>query len=120
MEYKLAESDYRFMCIVWEYEPLSSMELVKKANEILGWKKSTTFTILRKMAEKGYLINQNSTVTSLVPKEDVQKSHSEHFVEETFKGSLPSFLVTFLGDKTLSKEEADELTKLIQQHAEKR
>lgn len=118
MELKLCESDFRFMCVVWDNEPLSSRRLVELCNERLGWKKSTTYTTLKKLCEKGFAQNINTMVTSLVPKSDVQAYASNRFVENSFSGSLPKFLVSFLGDKKISKKEAEELKQLIDSHKE--
>ncbi len=115
---KLCESDYRFMCIVWDNEPLSSKKLVDLCSETLGWKKSTTYTVLKKLTEKGFAENNASVVSSLVRREDVQKSASEHFVEHTFKGSLPHFLAAFFRGKKLSEKEAAELKALIDEYKE--
>ncbi len=112
-ERKLCESDYRFMNVIWDNEPLGSGELVAKCAEVLGWKKSTTYTMLKKLCEKGLVKNDSSTITSLVSRERVQKAESEKFVEQTFSGSLPGFLAAFLGGKTISEREAEELKKLI-------
>lgn len=119
MEYKrLCESDYRFMSVVWDSEPVNSTRLVELCRDQLGWKKSTTYTMLKKLCEKGFLSNQDAMVTALIPREEVQASESEIFVEQTFGGSLPRFLVSFLGGKTISDREADELKNLIDQHRE--
>lgn len=115
---KLCESDYRFMTVVWDNEPVASGQLVQLCQEKLGWKKATTYTTLKKLSEKGFAQNVDTVVTSLVPREDVQAYASEHFVEHTFRGSLPQFLVSFLGDKTISAEEAAELKRLIDEHKE--
>lgn len=115
---KLCESDYRFMTLVWDNEPLSSKRLVELCGESLGWKKSTTYTVLKKMTERGFASNDNSLISSLVKKEEVQKSASEHFVEHTFKGSLPHFLAAFFQGKSLSEKEAAELKALIDQYKE--
>lgn len=115
---KLCESDYRFMSVIWENEPLPSGKLVVLCRERLNWKKPTTYTILRKMCEKGFAQNSDTIVTSLVPQSDVQAFASEHFVEHTFNGSLPKFLVAFLGEKKLSEEESEELLRLINEHKE--
>lgn len=115
---KLCESDYRFMTVVWDNEPVASGQLVQLCQEKLGWKKATTYTTLKKLSEKGFAQNVDTVVTSLVPREDVQAYASEHFVEHTFRGSLPQFLVSFLGDKTISAEEAAELKRLIDEHEE--
>ena len=117
-EQRLCDSEYRFMQIVWEHAPVGSGELVRLCREELGWKKSTTYTMLKKMCQKGLAQNQDSLVTSLVPRQQVQTQESEKFVEQTFSGSLPSFLVSFLKGKTLSREEAEELKQLIDQHKE--
>ncbi|MBO7161577.1 MAG: BlaI/MecI/CopY family transcriptional regulator [Clostridia bacterium] len=116
---RLCESDYRFMSVVWDNEPVASGKLVELCADRLGWKKSTTYTTLKKLCEKGYAQNENTVVTSLIPRESVQKDSSEHFVRNTFEGSLPKFLVTFLGGKTLSEEESEELKRLIDEHKEK-
>lgn len=113
---KLCESDYRFMLVVWEHEPLTSGLLVALCSEKLGWKKPTTYTVLRKMCEKGLLKNENTVVSAIVSKEQVQAFESACFVERAFEGSLPQFLTSFLGGKTISKKEADELKRLIDAH----
>ena len=115
---KLCESDYRFMTVIWDNEPVASGQLVELCRQQLGWKKETTYTTLKKLSEKGFAQNVDTIVTSLVPREDVQAYASEHFVEHTFRGSLPQFLVSFLGGKTISEEEAEELKRLIDQHRE--
>jgi predicted transcriptional regulator len=115
---KLCESDYRFMSVIWDNEPLGSGKLVELCKEKLGWKKPTTYTTLKKLCEKGFAQNSDTIVTSLVPKEEVQIFASEHFMNHTFNGSLPKFLVTFLGGKKLSDEEAEELKRLIDEHTE--
>ena len=119
MEYiKLCDSDYRFMCVVWEHAPVNSGELVKLCQEQLGWKKSTTYTVVRKMCEKGYIANEDATVSVLIPKEQVQAEESRYFVDRTFDGSLPGFITAFLGGKKISKKEAKLLKKMIDEHGE--
>ena len=119
MEYKrLCESDYRFMCMIWENEPVNSTELVRLCKEKFGWQKSTTYTMVKKMSEKGLARSENALVSALVPREMVEKLESDHFVRETFSGSLPGFLVAFLGGKKLTHEEAEELKQLIEAHEE--
>lgn len=118
MELRLCESDFRFMCVVWENEPVSSHDLVLKCNEQLGWKKSTTYTVLKKMSEKGFAKNEGSVITSLVAKKDVQKYESNRVVNTSFDGSLPSFLASFFGGKKISEEEAQELKRLIDNYRE--
>lgn len=116
--YKLCDSDYRFMLVVWEHAPINSGELVKLCNEILGWKKSTTYTTIRKLAQKGYLSNENAVVSVLVEKDRVQADESEYFVKRTFNGSLPQFLTAFLGEKKITQEEAEKIKALIDEHKE--
>lgn len=119
MEYKrLCESDYRFMSVIWEHEPLTSTKLVELCGEKLGWKKSTTYTMLKKLCEKGLARNEDTVVTALVSREQVQAYESERFVEQTFAGSLPGFLVSFLEGRKISQEEAEQLKRLIDQHKE--
>ncbi len=118
-ELKLYDAEYRLMEIVWELEPLSSTELYKACLPRLGWKKSTTYTMLRKLCERGMLRNENSTVTSLVKREDVQRYESRAVVDKWFDHSLPRFLAAFLGEKKLTEEEAEELKRLIDESRKK-
>ena len=115
---KLCESDYRFMLVIWENEPLASRKLVELCAEKLGWKKSTTYTTLKKLCEKGFAQNKDTIVASLIPRNKVQAYESERFMERAFDGSLPRFLVSFLGGKKISEEEATELKRLIDAHKE--
>lgn len=115
---RLSYGESRFMDIIWENEPVPSGRLVELCRERLGWKKSTTYTRLRILTEKGYVKNEESVVTALVSREEIQASESAYVVEQTFSGSLPGFLVSFLGGKTISAREAEELKKLIDEHRE--
>ena len=115
---KLCESEYRFASIVWDNEPLGSGELVKLCEQELGWKKSTTYTVLKKLCERGIFQNENAIVISRIKQEQVQKFESEQFVNRTFGGSLPRFFTAFMNDKTLSRQEADELKRLIDSYKE--
>lgn len=117
-EFRLCNSDYRFMMLVWEHAPIGSGELVKLCAEKLGWKKSTTYTEIKRLCEKGVLQNEHAVVTPLVTQEEVQAKESDAFVERTFSGSLPGFLTAFLGNKKLSGKEAEELKKLIDEYRE--
>jgi len=117
---KLAEGEYRFACIVWDNEPLPSGRLAELCREQLGWKKSTTYTVLKKLVERGVLRNENAVVSAVIPKEEVLREESRAVVERTFAGSLPSFLTHFMGGRTLSDAEADELKALIDQYREEK
>ena len=112
-DYRLAEGEYRFACLVWANEPLGSGQLVALANEALGWKKSTTYTVLKKLCERGILQNEGGTVTSLVKKEEVQCAESAAVVDKTFGGSLPRFVAAFLNSKPISEAEAAEIRALL-------
>lgn len=116
--WKLCDSDYRFMSLVWETAPIGSGELVKLCARELGWKKSTTYTVIKKLCEKGYIVNEQAVISVLIPKEQVQAKESDYFVQRTFGGSLPGFLAAFLGNKKLTKQEVQELEALIAAHKE--
>ena len=111
--HRLCESDYRFLSLIWDHEPVNSTELVRLAAEELGWKKSTVYTMVKKLAEKELVVNENATVRSLVPREEIRMQESRNFVDQAFSGSLPSFLVSFYGGKGITRSEAEELQKLI-------
>ena len=115
---RLAEGEYRFACIVWENEPLPSGRLVELCARQLGWKKSTTYTVLKKLVDRGVLRNENAVVTAAIPKEEVLREESRAVVERAFGGSLPSFLAHFMGGRTLSDAEADELKAVIDRYRE--
>ena len=105
-EYRLAETEARFADIIWEREPVGSTELVKICEERLGWKKSTTYTVLKKLCERGILHNANGTVTALVKQAQVQQEESAAVVQKSFGGSLPRFVAAFLNTSSISEEEA--------------
>ncbi len=113
-QYKLFDAEYKFVSLIWENEPVNSTRLVRLCLEQLGWKKSTTYTVLRKLCERGILQNEGALVTSLVKREDVQKYESQALIEKAFDGSLPRFLTAFLGERKLSAEEAEELKRIIE------
>ena len=114
-KYKLFDAEYKFVSIIWDNEPINSTELVKLCADKLGWKKSTTYTVLKKLCERGILQNKDATVTSLVKREDVQRYESRAVLEKTFDGSLPKFLTAFLSGRKLSKREAEELKRIIEE-----
>lgn len=114
----LGDSEYRLLSYVWEFAPIPSGQLVKLCLEQLGWKKSTTYTQLKRLGNKGLLKNEDSIVTPLVSRDQVQRQESSRIVERTFNGSLPSFVAAFLRDRTLTEQEAQELKDLIDRHRE--
>ena len=113
MEYRLGVIESKFADIIWNNEPLGSGELVKLAQNELEWKKSTTYTVLRKLCGRGIFRNENGTVTSCISKEEFYAKQSKQYVDEEFGGSLPAFLAAFTSGKKLSKKEADEIRKMI-------
>lgn len=112
---KIFDAEYRFMCIVWEKEPISSRELVKLCQEEFGWKKSTTYSVIKRLTERGAVKSENAVVTSLVERIQVQKFESEQTLEKTFDNSLPSFITAFLQDKKITREEAEQIKKMIEE-----
>lgn len=110
---KIFESEYRFCCLVWEHEPVSSGELVRLAQEKLGWKKSTTYTVIRRLSERGVLKSENATISSLYSKAEIQRQESRDFVAKNFGGSLPAFLAAFAGGSKLSAEDASAIRRMI-------
>lgn len=115
---KIFESEYRFCQILWEREPVSSTELVRLCREKLGWKKSTTYTVIKRLSERGVVKLENTVVTALVSRQQVQRSESREVVERSFGGSLPQFIAAFASGRPLTKEEAAEIQSLIDQYKE--
>lgn len=115
-EYRLGEVEMQFATLIWEREPIPSGELVKLCEEKLKWKKSTTYTCLKRLCDKGIFKNENGVVRAVFTKEEFVAKQSEQFVEETFKGSLPGFVAAFCSRKKLSKEEVAELKKIIDEY----
>ncbi len=113
---ELGEVQERFANIIWELEPIKSMDLMKVCKERLEWNKSTTFTVLRKLCEKSLFKNENGLVSSLMSKEEFAGVKSRQFVQEHFKGSLPAFLAAFVSDKSVSDKEADEIRNMIEEY----
>ena len=111
-QHHLSDSEYRLLRVVWASEPVASGQLVTLCGERLGWKKSTTYTVLKKLCDKGVLRNEGSTVTSAVPRA------AEAFVDKTFGGSLPGFLTAFMGGRKLTAKEAEDLKRLIETYQE--
>ena len=115
---KIFESEYRFCLILWEHEPVNSTKLVELCKAQLGWSKATTYTVIRRLAERGVLVNENTVVRTLISKEEAQASRVEEMMEETFQGNLPAFLAAFARGRKLSRQEADQLKQMIDSYAE--
>lgn len=113
---KVFESEFRFCQILWEVEPINSTQLVKLCRERLGWTKGTTYTVIRRLSERGVLKNENATVSSLVTKEEVQMAEFDELVEKTFDGSLPQFISAFTRHKKLSAKDAQALQSMIDRY----
>lgn len=110
---KIFDSEYHFCQILWDNEPVGSTELVRLCAEKLGWKKSTTYTVIKRLSERGVVKTENATVTALVSRDEVQRAESRAFVEKNFDGSLPQFLAAFAGGRGLTSDEAEELRRMI-------
>ncbi len=110
---KVFESEYRFCLILWEHEPVKSSELVALCREQLGWKPTTTYTVIKRLSERGVLVNENSVVRALVTKDEVQASEIDELVEKKFGGSLTAFIAAFAKNRRLSKTELDEVQRMI-------
>lgn len=111
---KIFESEYRFLCILWEHEPLESPELVKLCASQLGWKKSTTYTVIKKLSNKGIVESENTVVRARVTKEEVDRQASDELLERTYLGNVPAFLAAFLKDRKLSKKDIARIKKIIE------
>ena len=115
---KIFESEYRFCLLLWDNEPINSTKLVQLAKESLGWSKATTYTVIRRLAERGVVKNENTIVTTLISKEEAQNSRLEEMVEETFEGSMPAFIAAFSRSKKLPRQEVEQLKALIDSYEE--
>ena len=113
---KVFESEYRFCLILWEHEPVKSSELVTLCKEQLGWKPTTTYTVIKRLSERGVLKNEKTVVTSLVSKDEVQAAEINEMVEKTFEGSLPAFVAAFTKHQKISKEEIDAVQQMIDRY----
>ena len=111
---KVHESEYRFCLILWEHEPVRSKELVQLCQEQLGWKRTTTYTVIKRLGERGVLKNENTIVSTLVTKEQVQQAEMEEMMERTFEGSIPAFIAAFGKRQSLSEEEIEQIRRIIQ------
>ena len=113
---KVYESEYRFCLILWAHEPVKSKELVRLCSEQLGWKSTTTYTVIKRLADRGILQNNHTVVSSLVSKDEVQAAELEEFVEKTFEGSLPAFVAAFTKHQKLSENEIDAVQAMIDRY----
>ena len=111
---KIFESEYRFCLILWENEPVSSRRLSELCSEKLGWSKTTTYTVIKRLSERGVLKNEKTIVTSLISKEEAQISEIDELIEKKFEGSLPAFVAAFAKRKKLSDKEIEEIRKIIE------
>lgn len=115
---QLGVVESRFAELIWEHEPIASSELARRTEALLSWKKSTTYTVLKRLCDKGLFQNQKGVVTSVISKQDYYAMQSERFVEDTFDGSLPAFLAAFTSRKKLTREEAQQLRQMIDAYEE--
>ena len=113
-DFKIGSAEARFADLVWENEPVTSGQMAKLGASEFGWKKTTSFTVLKRLCDRGLFKNEGGTVTSLISREEFYARHSQHYVEDTFGGSLPAFLTAFCSRKELSGEEIDELKDIIE------
>ncbi len=117
-QYQMGVIEARFADIIWENEPLSSAELAKRSEELLSWKKTTSYTVLRRLCDKGLFVNEKGTVSSQISKSDYMSYQSEQFLNETFEGSLPAFLAAFTAGKRLTAEEVAYLRRMVADYEE--
>ena len=115
---KIFESEYRFCLILWELEPVNSTVLVRACKEQLGWSKATTYTVIRRLCERGVIRNEDAVVSSLVSKEEAQTTEIDALVESRFEGSLPAFIAAFTRKQHLTEEQAAEILRMIEERGE--
>ena len=111
---KIHEREYRFCLIMWECEPVTAVRLVKLCQEQLGWKRTTTYTVIKRLRDRGVLTNDNGTITSLVSKDEAQACEIDDLVEKKFEGSLPAFIAAFTKHQAMSEDELDEVQRMIE------
>ena len=114
MSPKIFESEYRFCLILWEHEPIKSTELAKLCKEKLEWSKTTTYTVIKRLSERGIIKNENAIVTSIISKEEAQQSELDELMDKKFEGSLPAFIAAFGKRQALSDAEIEEIRKIIE------
>lgn len=113
---KIFESEYRFCLILWEHEPIKSSELVNLCREQLGWKPTTTYTVIKRLSERGVLKNENTIVSALVTKDEIQAAEINEMVEKTFEGSLPAFIAAFTKHQKISEKDIDAVQQMIDRY----
>ena len=118
-EYQLGNIESRFADIIWQNEPVASVELIKMSGAELNWKKSTTYTVLKRLCDKGIFKNDGGIVTSLISREEFYAIQSEKYVSDNFNGSLPAFLAAFTARKKLSESEVEQLKRMVAEYEEK-
>lgn len=111
---KVFESEYRFCLILWKYEPINSTKLARICKDELGWSRTTTFTVIRRLSDRGVVKNENATVTSLISKEDIQVAQMDEMMQKTFEGSLPAFIAAFARRQELTDDEVKEILRIIE------
>ena len=111
---KIFESEYRFCLILWEHEPIKSMDLAKLCKEKLDWSKTTTYTVMKRLSERGVIKNENAVVTSIISKEEAQLSELDELMDKKFEGSLPAFIAAFGRRQELTDEEIEEIRRIIE------
>lgn len=117
-DYQMGAVESRFADLIWQNEPISSAELARRSEALLSWKKSTTYTVLKRLCDKGMFQNQGGTVTSVISRQDFYAMQSEKFVADTFQGSLPAFLAAFTARKKLTAEEVAQLRRMVDTYGE--
>lgn len=113
---KIFESEYRFCLVLWEHEPINSTKLVKICKERLDWSKATTYTVIRRLSERGVLKNENTIVRTLVTKEQVQDAQMEELLDKTFEGSMPAFIAALSRSSRLTDQEIQQLKEIVDAH----
>lgn len=113
---KIFESEYRFCLILWAHEPVKSSELVALCRDQLGWKPTTTYTVIKRLAQRGVLVNEDTVVRSLVSKDEVQAAEIDEMVEKKFEGSLPAFLAAFTRHRKMTDREIDQVQRMINEY----
>lgn len=118
IDYRLAEAEAKFADLIWEHAPIKSTELVRLSEEVMKWKKSTTYTVLKRLCDRGIFKNEGAVVSAVISRDEFFAGQSRRFVEDSFGGSLPRFLTAFIGGKKLSGKQTEELIRLINAHRE--